>query len=65
MHLMEISRQIAHKALKAHAVLLMDRASWHTTDNTSAPTGSQTAFLKPITRSLMRTAKPDQTYRPT
>ncbi len=34
MHLMEISRQIARKA---HAVLLMDRAGWHTTDKLKVP----------------------------
>ena len=34
MHLIEISRQIARKA---HAVLLMDRAGWHTTDKLNVP----------------------------
>jgi transposase len=34
MHLIEISRQIARKA---HAVLLMDRAGWHTTGKLNVP----------------------------
>ena len=34
MHLMEISRQVARKA---HAVLLMDRAGWHTTGKLKVP----------------------------
>ena len=34
MHLIEISRQIA---CKAHAVLLMDRAGWHTTGKLKVP----------------------------
>ena len=34
MHLIEISRQIARKA---HAVLLMDRAGWHTTGKLKVP----------------------------
>ena len=34
MHLVEISRQVARKA---HAVLLMDRAGWHTTGKLKVP----------------------------
>jgi transposase len=34
MHLNEISRQVAHKA---HAVVLMDRAGWHTTAKLNVP----------------------------
>jgi len=34
MHLNEISRQVAHKA---HAVILMDRAGWHTTEKLNVP----------------------------
>ena len=34
MHLDEISRYVAHKA---HAVILMDRAGWHTTGNLVVP----------------------------
>lgn len=34
MHLDEISRQVAHKA---HAVVLMDRAGWHTTAKLNVP----------------------------
>ncbi len=43
MHLDEISRQIAPKA---HAVLLMDRAGWHTTDKLKIP-GNITIILLP------------------
>lgn len=34
LHLEEISKQVAHNA---HAVVLMDRAGWHTTDKLYVP----------------------------
>lgn len=43
MHLDEISR---HVAAKAHAVVLMDRAGWHTTDKLKVP-NNLTVILLP------------------
>jgi transposase len=42
LHLEEISRHVAHGA---HAVLLLDRAGWHTTTSLAVPTNITLVFL--------------------
>ena len=52
LHLDEISRTVRRRAQAGFAVLLLDRAGWHTTDRLAVPKNISLVFLSSRTPEL-------------